>query len=58
MFEIILGLIFGFAMIGYGLQMILVPKEPRWIWILYGIVGAISIVGALILMWRLVTAES
>lgn len=58
MIEIILGLIFGFAMIGYGLQMILQPKEPRWIWIFYGIVGAFSIVGAVILMWRLVTAES
>jgi hypothetical protein len=56
--EIILGLIFGFAMIGYGLQMILEPKEPRWAWILYGLFGAFAIVGALILMWRLVTATS
>jgi len=53
---IILGLILCFYMILCGLQIILEPKEPRWAWIVLGICGAGCIVGAVILMWQLVTA--
>lgn len=58
MLTIILGLILCAWMIVCGLQLILVPKKPRWAWIVLGICGAGYVIGAVILMWQLVTGPS